>query len=227
MAFTDISFKQENYSIEKGTDNSDVMSLEDRMALWFHNEGLEEARQEEDLVGDEQPTNKATRGVVETEDEELFTNWLLAYREFVFSTEAYEWLLARLRSEFHLVPTEPNTIRAIGDKIMSSLPPTRRISRKVSPQSCSARFELDWDILEFFEMEEYLNRPVEVLEGIITLNGSCLDAQAATCAQYTKQTWPSAGELTLQLIKEGLRDKEGHPHRCKCSCEGLSNCHHA
>lgn len=209
------------------------------MSLWFEKESFEEVRLEEELedlgpagIGpqereirfsspnpaprDDQPTNEALRGVAETEDEEVPESWLLAYQEFIFSTEAYEWLLTRLRTEFRLVPTEPNTIRAIRDKIMSSLPSAHRISRKVSSQSCSARFELDWDILDFFETQGYLNQPDEVFEGVITLTGSCRDAQAATCAQYIHQTWPLTGEVTVQLIKGVLRGGEGHSHWCKC-----------
>lgn len=131
-------------------------------------------------------------------------SWLLAYREFVPSTKAYEWLLTRLRREFHLAPTEPNTIRTIRDEIMSSLPSAHRISRKVSSKVCSARFELDFDILGFFETERYSGPPEEVFEGVVTVTGSCRDAQAATCAQYLCQTWPSSGEAMVQLIKGAL-----------------------
>ncbi|RYP02811.1 hypothetical protein DL765_010681 [Monosporascus sp. GIB2] len=220
-AFTDISFKQEE-DPERITNNSDGMSLEERMSLWFQKESFQQVSLEEDLGLDD--IGSQERGIgsngpdsPDIEGEEVPESWLLAYRRFVFSTSAYEWLLTRLRREFRLVPTEPNTIRMVRDKVTFSLPSAHRISRKVLPQSSSVRFELDWDILEFFETQEYLKRPDEVLEGVITLIGSSQDAQAATCAQYINQTWPMTGEVTLQLVKGVIRGGESHPHLSKLS----------
>ncbi|KAM0414628.1 hypothetical protein ACHAPT_013531 [Fusarium lateritium] len=238
-AFTDIGFEQDKVDPKRSTASSDDMNWKDRMSLWFEKGSCEEVQLEEELenpgldigpqereirfsspnpaAGDDQPTDEALRGVAETEEYEVPERWLLAYSEFVFSNESYEWLLTRLRREFCLVPTEPNTIQEIRDKIMSSLPSAHRVSRQVSSQSCSARFELDWDILEFFETQGYLNRPDEVFGNVITLTGSCHDAQAATCAQYIRQTWPLTGEAMVQLLKEVLRGGEGHSHLCKLS----------
>lgn len=197
------------------------------MALWEEKESYEGVSVEEriqlsldyiDPGGSEIRANSPNpeAGVEEIEDEELHDSRLLAYREFIPSTEAYEWLLTRLQREFRLVSAEPNTIQAIRATVMSSLPTAHRISRKISSQSCSARFELGWDILEFFETQGYSTPPDQVFEGVITLTGSFRDAQAATCAQYIHQTWPLTGELMVQLIKGVLRGGEGHSDLCKC-----------
>ncbi|KAG5827097.1 hypothetical protein H9Q74_002807 [Fusarium xylarioides] len=240
-AFEDIGFGRDEEGLEKSTAASDGMSLQDRMALWEEKDSYEEVSAEERIclglddidpdeseigssspdleagddeseIGSSSPDQKA--GVEEIEDE-VPDSWLSAYREFIPSTDAYEWLLTRLRRELHLASAEPNTIQAIRATVMSSLPIAHRISRKVSSKSCSARFELDWDILDFFQTQRYSTPPDQAFEGVITLTGSCHDAQAATCAQYTRQTWPLTGEAMLQLVKEVLRGGEGHSHLCK------------
>lgn len=40
------------------------------------------------------------------------------------------------------------------------------------------------------------------VERAITLTGSARDAQALTCVQYLSQTWPLAGEYTMQVVKD-------------------------
>lgn len=177
------------------------------MSLWERNRDLEEFPVEEELE---------MNPLSGDEDEEMLENWLFAYREFVLGIDAYDWLLTRLQREFRLVPTEPNTIGVIRGQILSWLPSSQRISRQVSSQSCSSRFELDWDILGFFETQGYLDRPDQIFEGVITLTGSCRDAQAASCAQYIHQTWPLTGDAMVQLIKEVLRNEEGYRQLCMC-----------
>ncbi|KAH8656466.1 hypothetical protein BGZ61DRAFT_372245 [Ilyonectria robusta] len=229
--FTDIGFKKEEENIEESTPDSNAMGLEERVSRWLRDESLEEPGQEEErqmrssstnptplAIPDDQSASEPSKAptpmdVEDAEDEDVPENWLNAYREFVFSTDAFKWLLARLRKEFHLVHTESNTIQVIGERIMSSLPTPHRISRKLPSHTCGARFDLKWDIFRFFEAQEYSKPPDEVLEGVITVTGSCLDAQAATCAQYMHQTWPLTGEVTLQLIKDVLRD--GKCHSCE------------
>ncbi|EHK16148.1 uncharacterized protein TRIVIDRAFT_132203, partial [Trichoderma virens Gv29-8] len=212
-AFTDISLKQDEEESERGTSDSDGMDLEELMSRWFKKESIEEVEREEEQ-------GYLGLDALSLEDEEHeggLESWLLSYREFIFGTEAYEWLLARLRREIRLISTEPDTIQTIRDKVLSSLPTIHKISKKVSLQSCSARFELDWDILGFFKSQGYSNKPDQVFESVITLTGLCYDAQAATCAQYIHQTWPLTGEAILQLVKEVLRGREGHLHSCKTS----------
>lgn len=183
------------------------MTLSDRMALWASKEGYEEiAAEERTFTGPDD---------IDLDEDDMPDSWLSAYQEFVLSNDAYEWLLTRLRRELHLASAKPNIIRAIRATIMSSLPTPHRISRKVSSKSYRARVELDWDIFDFFQSQRYSMPPDEALDGVITLTGSCHDAQAATCAQYTRQTWPLTGEAILQLVKEVLRDGEGHSHLCK------------
>ncbi|KAK5997703.1 Conidiophore development regulator abaB [Cladobotryum mycophilum] len=226
--FTEIGFKQHNQYLNRITD-SDKMSLDELLGRWFGEKPFEQVpvqRELEDIAPgditsdmpqsearDDQSPENALREV----DDDVLDAQLLALREFVFDSEAYNWLLTRLQGEFQFISTEPNTIQAIRDKIISALTSAHRVSRREPSQTCSATFELDWDILEFFEAQAYSKKPDEIFEGVITLTGSCGDTQATTCAQYIRQTWPVTGEVTIQLIKGALHGGNGHLQQCKLS----------
>lgn len=188
------------------------MSLQDRMNLWYKKTSLKETPGEvvQSVTGD----GEALEEDFPDEDEEVPDSWLIAYRTFLTSNSAYEELLARLQREFYLVPAKLNIMGEIREKIMSSLPSPRKISRKISPPSCRAVFQVNWDMINFFSTQGYQKEPYEAFEGVITITGTCQDAQAATCAQYIKQTWPITGEIVIRLIKDILKGK-GHVQKCK------------
>lgn len=221
MEFIDIHFNKGEDDSDRSKNDADGMTSEDRINYWFKSTQL--GQQTKDLpqlvVEGDKPISVApeVEAEADSEDEEVPENWLRAYQEFFPRNNAYEWLLTRLQREFHLVPAEPNTMEEIRKKILASLPSAPRISRRVPSQSCRATFELDWDILDFFGSQGYEKPPGEVFEGIITITGSCWDAQAATCAQYIKQNWSSTGEEVIQLIKGVLKDTEGHSNQRKDS----------
>lgn len=194
------------------------MTWEERMNRWlpFFEEDPVGENPEALMVGEDQVLEELDSESADSEEEEeVSDNWLRAYREFVLKSESYEWLLGRLRRELHLYSTQPNTIQAIRSTILSSLPKPNRVSKKVSSQTYTAIFEVDWDVLGFFRTQGYLNLWSEVFEGVITLTGTSLDAQAATCAQYIRQTWPLTGEVMIQLVKGVLDGEEGFLQHCK------------
>ncbi|KAH8122267.1 hypothetical protein LI328DRAFT_157702 [Trichoderma asperelloides] len=205
--FTDISFKQDQEDSNRSESSADGMSLQDRMRLWFEDTSFEESPEEliPSAVRDDETPEEIFQERLEPEDEEVPESWLLAYREFLTSNSAYEGLLAQLRREFHLVPVELNIMGEIREKVVTSLPSSRQISRRMSPQGVHATFRLDWDIVGFFNAQEYLKEPDEAFEGVITITGSYQDAQAATCTQYIKQMWPLIGKAIIRLVKEVFR----------------------
>ncbi|UKZ81813.1 hypothetical protein TrVFT333_009587 [Trichoderma virens FT-333] len=126
-AFTDISLKEDEEESERGTSDSDGMDLEELMSRWFKKESIEEVEREEEQ-------GYLGLDALSLEDEEHeggLESWLLSYREFIFGTEAYELLLARLRREIRLIPTDPDTIQNIRDKVLSSLPTIHKIRRMI------------------------------------------------------------------------------------------------
>lgn len=193
------------------------MTLVERMNRWlpFCEEDPVGENSEAFMVGEDRIFDEFDGESADSEEEEVSDYLLRAYREFILKSESYEWLLSRLRRELHLYSTQPNTIQAIRGKILSSLPKPHKVSKKVSSQTYTAIFEVDWDVLGFFRTQGYLNLWDEVFEGVITLTGTLSDAQAATCAQYIRQTWPLTGEVMIQLVKGVLRGEEGNLQNCK------------
>lgn len=191
-------------------DSSDAMDLEDRMRLWYEMRFEDETPLENemgDLNVDEMTGDFAFDEMDEGEERPF--EWVAAYQDLLSGSEAYKWLLNRLLGEFHLVQTEPNSIQTIREKIATLFPRTQRVSRKETPKSSTAVFDLDWDIHAFFESQAYPNKPEEALQTVITLTGSFTDAQATTCAQYIHQTWPSTGQIIIELIKGVLGSEDG------------------
>lgn len=179
------------------------------MGLWL--EKLEEPYIEQgELIST--PFNDEQLG--EDEDEASLTTQLLAYRELLSVSPAYEWLLENLQKEFSLAPVEPNHVNSIKHEIIRFLPASHKISRRRSPESYKMVFEVDWDPLAFIKEQGYKEEPAEVVEKAVTLTGSTKDAQALTCKQYLCQTWPSLGEHLMQLVKDVVNFGPGY--RCIC-----------
>ncbi|KAF5725137.1 Pfs NACHT ankyrin domain-containing protein [Fusarium mundagurra] len=145
------------------------------------------------------------------EEEDSIDSPLLMHEDAILQTVAFEWLLARLLKEIQLTPTNPNIMQAVGEKILLTLPSARFITRKALPPMYSVTIELEWNLFQFFETQDYPKHSHEVFDGVITLTGSCHDAQAATCAQYLFQTWPSTARQVIELLKESLMENRGCP----------------
>lgn len=184
------------------------------MSNWYQN--LEHP------VDDEPPGSETTvddlMDLDSYEDEEVNMPEILAYRNFIFKLPAYKWLLANLRREFLLAAPEPNYMEAIRQKIIQCLPSSRIVSRRRSAETYKVMFEVEWDPLIFFREQGYKEEPGEAIERAITLTGSTKDAQALTCAQYLRQTWPIAAEHTMKLIKDVVRSEPG----CQLTCKSPS-----
>lgn len=193
------------------------MNRQERVSDWLSSENFEQAVLEEYHPGSAncknvpEPPQQVQEPDESDEGEDVTESWIQDYREFIITTPAFKWLLARLRNEIRLVPMKPCSMETIGKEIMSVLPSSRVISRKMSSQSYGATFELEWDVFEFFERQGYSRPPHEAFQGVITLTGSSLDAQAATCAQYLSQTWPSTAEDMVALLEEVLKGNQSDP----------------
>lgn len=193
------------------------MNRQERVSDWLNSENFEQAVLQEYHPGSAnwqnvpEPPQQVQEPDESDEGEDMTESWIQDYREFMITTPAFKWLLARLRNEIRLVPMKPCSMETIGKEVMSALPSSRVISKKMSSQSYRATFELDWDVFKFFEMQGYSKPPHEAFQGIITLTGSSLDAQAATCAQYLGQTWPSTAEDMIALMEEVLKGNQSDP----------------
>ncbi|KAL4786402.1 hypothetical protein BJX76DRAFT_365791 [Aspergillus varians] len=127
---------------------------------------------------------------------------LSSYRDLIFKSSGYQWLLGTLHREFTLTPSEPYSMEAINREVMRALPPAHQLSRKRSAQSFTMKFIMEWDPLSFIDEQMYDQPPDEVFGKIITITGSDCDTQALPCKAYLIQTWPSTGALILEVLKD-------------------------
>ncbi|EXL97681.1 hypothetical protein NOF04DRAFT_6872 [Fusarium oxysporum II5] len=208
-AFLEICLTQGEVEPGETRDQSGSMSLQERMDLWDKNEDMDGTSVEEGLESLE---------IWDGDEEDMYEDadiWVAAYRDFAPNTEAYTWLLTQLQRDMDSTQQEPPAIQLIRDQILSSLPPPHRVSRSIASKPCSVLFEIDWDIVEFFDSQQYSKPPDEALPRVITLTGSSSDAQASNCAQFLKQTWPVTGEMMLHLTGDLLKQEQAGPHHTR------------
>ena len=73
--------------------------------------------------------------------------------------------------------------------------------------SCHASVTMQWDVLNFMESQYHGNdSPNKSIGAVITISGSALHAQAATCSEYVRQNWPSHGLEVLNAIQDAVDD---------------------
>ncbi|KAL3448298.1 hypothetical protein BJX65DRAFT_317505 [Aspergillus insuetus] len=138
---------------------------------------------------------------------------LNTYREFIFASPAYQWLLETLHKKLNLASPESSVNEILDGLIVGALPRTRNVSRRKSAQSFKAKFEMQWNPVSFFNDQMYGQSLDEVFGKVITLTGSAEYTQALPCAAYMAQTWPSTGTAILNLVKNAV---------CCCSGPGKS-----
>ncbi|CAH0027544.1 unnamed protein product, partial [Clonostachys rhizophaga] len=223
------NFKEK--SLHQGEDRSDAkllpgesdrIPLQDLMKSWFSSLSNVEIRPENeswDPIPRSDDSDAESQASAHTDTCQDVTEgdndaWLRSYRDFIRSSEVFQWLLGRLYVESSLVAAEPRAMETIRTKIISSLRPSRRISRNESSECFNASFCVDWDLLGFFQSQEYGLNASEVTSRIVALTGSENDAQALTCSQYLSQTWPTTGCLTLKVIKDILLGGPNHLQKC-------------
>lgn len=205
------------------------MTLDDVMSLWISKEESDKPVVDQEAHGHENPSYDSGSSIIvntevlqEIEDgaqeTEVAMPDLKSYRRLVVGDPAYGSLLANVRRECILAPQEPNLMEMIKNRILSHLRLSPKVSRHRPAKSCQMTFVVEWDPIAFLLSQNYLEKPEDAIEKVITVTGSVTDAQALTCRQYLCQTWPSTGTEIMQVIKDVLRSarsEESCQHSCK------------
>ncbi|MCJ1466973.1 hypothetical protein MMC07_005595 [Pseudocyphellaria aurata] len=147
----------------------------------------------------------------ETYDTPLFSEALT----FVTRSNAFQWLLGKIQAAASFTNREGTVMDAISDRILVSL---CSLGAKVGGQPLHNHYQLifkiEWDPLDFLR-EQYSNIGKDYELGkVITLNGSAVDAQAVTCAQYMHQMWPSTGDETMQGLEALISRQQSRASKC-------------
>ncbi|CVL03747.1 uncharacterized protein FMAN_15020 [Fusarium mangiferae] len=177
------------------------MSPNEVMALWEQSEDREQTLIVEGLDNLE---------LLETEEEDEYEEadiWVAAYRDFAPGTEAYSWLMTQLQRNMNSVLEEPTAIQLIRDQVLSSVPSPQKISRSVSSESCSVLFNLDWDILEFFDSQEYFGRGTYSSDYSDWISFRCTSFKLCRLPDNTRLgVWINGSNVMVQANGSAARD---------------------
>ena len=186
---------EELQDLSKHSENG--MSLVDKMSLWG---------QKSDVDGFILGTSDLFEGVPDEEDQDVNPTEVLRYNKAIFSSGAYQWLIASLLRESHFHWDESHSrvmVDEIRQKILEKLP-TGTISKKRGPKVYKVGFRLPWESLELRLKSEGSKRgisPGRAIHDTVVLTCSSTDQiQATTIKQYLKQTWASGGAELLNVL---------------------------
>ncbi|OHE99958.1 hypothetical protein CORC01_04859 [Colletotrichum orchidophilum] len=201
------------------SDDVGGMSVEEKLRLWAN---------KMDVTCVSPPQQDRFQGIEDTEEDTLGPVAMPEYRSIVLSGNAFQWLVACLKTEMSLQCDQDhsgnNTRREIRQAILECLP-TGRISKKNSPKIHTVRFRLlEWPFIAASawqpmdrEAELFVRRPT--FESIIV--AYCKDGgQAISIKRYLAQVWPSTWSSLLNLLLPVMDYFEDHsPHE---PCIGTS-----
>ncbi|KAI1062939.1 hypothetical protein LB507_005564, partial [Fusarium sp. FIESC RH6] len=130
-----------------------------------------------------------------------------AYRELVFNSVAYRWLVAGLVQTLTLevVNVDLDVRGRIHQDVYNCFKHSRYITRQKPPERYQMSFVADWNPTEF--LHEQFGSQCDIgrlLSETLTLTGTPTDAQILPCSEYLKQTWPTTGPAFLNLLKKAL-----------------------
>lgn len=138
------------------------------------------------------------------DEEEYSISGFKEYRKLICNDPGYIWLLNCLKRDLRLSRAEEDTMHSLGSQIIQASRSAQRISRRKSSTGCKVKFIVGWDAFAFLADQEIDAKDPQSIVNIITVTGSCRDAQALGCREYLAQTWPSTGALLVELVQQAL-----------------------
>lgn len=123
--------------------------------------------------------------------------------DFVFRSRAFTKLQARITRAAILTPRTGQVIDQIRECILNALSSqfVEGKTRSSLSKLLMSTFHISWNPLHFLRSQCETERLPE-LQHIVTINGSAVDAQAATCGEYVEQVWPEMGREILRALQD-------------------------
>ncbi|KAJ4855789.1 hypothetical protein T069G_09157 [Trichoderma breve] len=133
------------------------------------------------------------------------------YEQFIRVSDAYQWLLTKIRQHGLLTFQAPNTMLEIGTKIRNLLrgqEPLRKMSSRKPLSMVKMTFYFDWNLYCSMRDAHSASPCEDALGRMVCLTGSWNEAQATIMKDYMDQTWPRSGAL-IALMQTLLSTPEG------------------
>ena len=150
---------------------------------------------------------------VEDDIHKLGSNYAAAFKILVMS-QHFKQLADKIRKALLLTPRDGSVAEQINRKILASL--TKSPAKRNSHELSNASFHILWDPVAFLrEQNRREDGPYEDLGKVIVIVGTATDAQATTCREYMRQTWPLTGLELLNVLQDLLYHDYGTIVNCK------------
>lgn len=152
-------------------------------------------------------------GLLEDIKEDPHTPYLVEARKFLTESREYQWLVGRIRATVVLTRGNREVMENIRRNVIEGLATQNdRIHQDLTTRE--AVFTLAWSPLAFLKEQQYQRGDNQDIGECITITGAGVDAQATTCAQYMRQTWPITGEETLEAIQMAIAYRNVAQRKC-------------
>ncbi|KAK0648714.1 hypothetical protein B0T16DRAFT_408654 [Cercophora newfieldiana] len=172
-----------------------AMSLSEKIALWVD---------KEQNFADEAERDDLFDGVAGDDDwgPDETVSW--SYRNLLFGSPPYEWLMATLRREIRTSGASPES--KIRNRILEALP-CGEVSRHRPLRTHNVTFEVPWEaIMEAGRGSGLSYAEVRIDDG---RSGHGSQPCVSTVLSYARKRWPSCGEQVLSVIDQLLATKNG------------------
>lgn len=169
--------------------SDDGMSPAEKMALW-------NTAEHSDLLAMPAPVERELDGALEPP---IYQE----VRPFLLDGPAYQWLVENARSSAFLTERKGTILETITCNIDAALS-SMRTPKSQRPQVFQVIFDVDWDLPGFLRSQEYETTWDIAVERAITVTGSSSNAQALSCMDYMRQTWPSSGCEVVRVLQRAV-----------------------
>lgn len=139
-------------------------------------------------------------------------------REFFVSDEAFQNLAVAIRRSLYY--DERAEMEHIAQQILRGLFRNPKIDSQSSSESqtrdslvdsldrnCVAQFHVNWGIEEFLRSQ--FGRVLPRIGSLVALTGSAFYAQATTCEEYMRTTWPNTGAFLISALQSFFESRQG------------------
>lgn len=138
--------------------------------------------------------------------------------QFVLDSDAYQWLLSRIKQYGRLTSDLTTSMDKIGAQLHSWL----RMEKLFHALSCqrsrpliTVRFKLDLNPVQSLLISGVDPTMPTVLDTILCLTGTVRESQSTTVLEYMAQTWPATWKPMASLLSQILARPEGEMQACK------------
>ncbi|KAL2810191.1 hypothetical protein BJX63DRAFT_434474 [Aspergillus granulosus] len=198
--------------------DAEKMSLQEKARPWLRNREIQTKSQDtthhDGESVDRPEDSELQESSSEEEDDKSASNRLQSYLASVLDTPAYQWLVDTLQKSMSLSFLERQSLSDIAAAVIRSFAPFPQVSRKAGTGAVKASFVIEWSPIAFFKGQRYEDRADVIFDKVLTLTGSLDDAQALTCGEYMRQTWPTTGMQIMAVIKKALSGSQGESYEC-------------